>query len=72
MNAAANLAGVLSTGKQIVDTTDADWDSIMDVNLRGVFNCVRTELQRMEKDASIVSASSCINVVFPGYKVRYS
>lgn len=30
----------------------------MDVNLRGVFNCIKAELQRMDKDASIVSASS--------------
>ena len=41
-----------------MDTEDEDWDSVMDVNLRGVFNCVRAELQRMDKDASIVSASS--------------
>ena len=58
LSGAANLAGVLLTGKHIVDTEDEDWDSVMDVNLRGVFNCVRAELQRMEKDASIVSASS--------------
>lgn len=58
LSGAANLAGVLSINKQIVDTKDEDWDSIMDVNLKGVFNCVRAELQRMDKDASIVSASS--------------
>lgn len=58
LSGAANLAGVLLINKQIVDTEDEDWDSIMDVNLRGVFNCVRAELQRMDKDASIVSASS--------------
>ncbi|KAL9069277.1 MAG: hypothetical protein Q9161_005684 [Pseudevernia consocians] len=58
LTGAANLAGVFSLGKQIVDTKDEDWDFIMDVNLTGAFNCVRAELQRMDKDASIVNASS--------------
>ena len=58
LTGAVNLAGVLSIGTQIADTTDEDWDSVMDVNLKGVFNCIRAELQRMDKDASIVSASS--------------
>lgn len=58
LNGAANLAGVISTGKWIVDTNDEDWDSVINVNLKGVFNCIRAELQRMEKDASIVSTSS--------------
>ena len=63
MNAAANIAGVFSAGKQIVNTTDEDWDFIMDVNLRGVFNCIRAELQRMDKDARIVSTSSVTGLV---------
>ena len=58
LTGAANLAGVIIMGKQIVDTRDEDWDFVMDVNLKGVFNCIRAELQRMDKDASIVSASS--------------
>lgn len=58
LSGAVNLAGVIRTGEQIVDTKDEDWDFVMDVNLRGVFNCIRAELQRMVKDASIVSASS--------------
>lgn len=58
LTGAANLAGILRTGKQIVDTTDEDWDSVLDVNLKGVFNCIRAELQRMDREASIVSTSS--------------
>ncbi len=41
-----------------MDSTDEDWDFTMDVNLKGVFNCIRAELQRMDKDASIVTTSS--------------
>ena len=60
LTGAVNLAGVLLGGKHIVDTEDADWDFVMDVNLKGVFNCIRAELQKMDKDASIVSASSVV------------
>lgn len=72
LNGAANLAGVLSTGKQIVDTKDEDWDFIMDVNLRGVFNCIRAELQRMDRDASIVSTSSVAGLKGYGGAAAYS
>lgn len=60
LHGAANLAGVIGKAgeKAVKDLTDEDWDSVMDVNLRGVFVCMRAELQRMNKDASIVSASS--------------
>lgn len=58
LNGAANLAGVVTAGKRIVDTKDEYWDRVIDINLKGVFNCIRAELQRMEKDASIVSTSS--------------
>lgn len=58
LNGAANLAGVFMFGTRIVDTQDEDWDRVVGVNLKGVFNCIRAELQRMEKDASIVSTSS--------------
>ena len=59
LNGAVNLAGIWgSGGKKIVDTKDEEWDPIMDVNVKGVFNCIRAQLQRMDKDSSIVSASS--------------
>lgn len=62
LTGAVNLAGVFPGIKHIVDTEDADWDFVMDVNLRGVFNCIRAELQRMDKDASIVSTSSVVGL----------
>lgn len=40
------------------DVTDEHWDPIMNVNLKGSFNCMRAEIQRMEEDASIINASS--------------
>ena len=60
LHGATNIAGVLGKGgaKGIKDLTDDEWDFVMDVNLKGVFNCLRAELQRMENNASIISMSS--------------
>lgn len=58
LNGAVNAAGVPGQGTTIAVTTDKDWDSVVDVNLKGVFNCIRAELNRMDKDASIVNTSS--------------
>lgn len=58
--------------KAIKDSTDEEWDFVMDVNLRGVFNCMRAELQRMDKNASIVSASSVVGLRGYGMGGPYS
>ena len=60
LDGAANLAGVIGGFgvKTIKETDDKDWDNVIDINLRGVFNCVRAELQRMGKGGSIVNAAS--------------
>ena len=60
LHGAANLAGVLGAlgVKKISEMDDKEWDFVMDVNLRGVFNCIRAELQRMGEGSSIVSAAS--------------
>ena len=74
LHGAANLAGVLGNiGKAgVKDLNDEDWDHLMDVNLKGVFKCVRAELQRMEKDASIVNASSIAGLRGYGTGALYS
>ena len=72
LNGAVNLAGVVSGGTQIADTTDEEWDSVMDVNLKGVFNCIRAELQRMDKDTSIVSTSSVAGLQGTATAAAYS
>lgn len=74
LHGAANLAGVVGkTGeKTIQDLTDEDWDFVLDVNLKGVFNCIRAELQRMESGASIVSASSVAGLKGYGKGAPYS
>jgi NAD(P)-dependent dehydrogenase (short-subunit alcohol dehydrogenase family) len=60
LHGAANLAGILGTVgvKKISEMEDEDWDTVMDVNLKGVFNCLRAELQLIEEGGSIVNAAS--------------
>ena len=72
LNGAANLAGVLKVGDRIVTTKDEDWDSVMGVNLKGVFNCLRAELQRMDGAASIVNAASTAGLKGFGGGAAYS
>ncbi|KAL2041473.1 hypothetical protein N7G274_005855 [Stereocaulon virgatum] len=60
LHGAANVAGILGTVgvKKISEMEDGDWDTVMDINLKGVFNCLRAELQRIEEGGSIVNAAS--------------
>ena len=63
LNGAANVAGGAGVAgrvwpKTIRETDDSQWDYLIEVNLKGTFNCVRAELQRMDKGASIVNTSS--------------
>ncbi|KAB5576127.1 3-alpha--hydroxysteroid dehydrogenase [Coniochaeta sp. 2T2.1] len=57
----ANLAGVI--GKEINvspiwELSDDDWEFVVGVNLKGVFNCLRAEIPHMRDGGSIVNAAS--------------
>jgi len=58
LDGAANLAGIIGTWKRIEETEDDDFDRVISVNLKGVFNCVRAQLQRIKGNGSIVNAAS--------------
>jgi len=58
LNGTVNLAGILKLGSTIQDTKDEDWDAVIDINLKGVFNCLRAELQTIQDGGSIVNAAS--------------
>ena len=49
--------------EDIVDSEDSTYDFIMDVNLRGVFNCLRAQLKHMKPGAAIVNASSAAGLI---------
>ncbi|KMW56191.1 3-oxoacyl-[acyl-carrier protein] reductase [Candidatus Rhodobacter oscarellae] len=57
MDILVNNAGV-QVEKTVVDSTDADWDAVMGVNARGVFNCCRAFIPRMPKGGSIINIGS--------------
>ena len=60
LDGAANIAGIFWAlpGKSVQETDDESWHKILDVNLNGVFICMRDELRRLERGGSIVNVSS--------------
>jgi NAD(P)-dependent dehydrogenase (short-subunit alcohol dehydrogenase family) len=60
LDAGFNNAGINSGGAPLLDTEDDLFDTIIDVNLRGVWNCMKAELRQMTAQGSgaIVNCSS--------------
>jgi NAD(P)-dependent dehydrogenase (short-subunit alcohol dehydrogenase family) len=60
LDAAYNNAGVQNVLADTADTTREDYDKVMGINLRGVWSCMKFELQQMRKQGSgaIVNCSS--------------
>jgi NAD(P)-dependent dehydrogenase (short-subunit alcohol dehydrogenase family) len=60
LDAAYNNAGVQNVLAETADTTPQDYDRVMGINLRGVWSCMKFELQQMRKQGSgaIVNCSS--------------
>ncbi len=52
-----NNAGV-QVEKTVVESTDADWDLVMGVNARGVFNCCRAFIPLMPTGGAIINIGS--------------
>ena len=52
-----NNAGV-QVEKTVVDSTDADWDLVMGVNARGVFNVCRSLIPQMATGGAIINTGS--------------
>ncbi|KAE8366850.1 hypothetical protein BDV27DRAFT_124700 [Aspergillus caelatus] len=53
-----NNAGVVGHEyKPISDVSEEDWNYVLDVNLKGVFNCLRAELPVIEDNGSIVNVA---------------
>lgn len=66
LDGAVNLAGVIGASASTTmlrDMTDKEWDFVMDINAKGVFNCMRAELRAMGSGASIVNAASVLALI---------
>jgi NAD(P)-dependent dehydrogenase (short-subunit alcohol dehydrogenase family) len=60
LDAAFNNAGINCDGAPMLETEDEEFDTILDVNLRGIWNCMKAELRQMTAQGSgaIVNCSS--------------
>src|SRR5260370_30502230 len=60
LDAAYNNAGVQNVLVETADSPRDDYDRVMAINLRGVWSCMKFELQQMRKQGSgtIVNCSS--------------
>lgn len=61
-----NIAGVIGKcqgSQRTWEITDEEYDFIMDVNVRGLMNCLRAQIPHVKKGGSIVNASSICGVV---------
>jgi 3-oxoacyl-[acyl-carrier protein] reductase len=70
-----NNAGGISTGKEgtIEDTTEEDWDRVIDINLKGQFLCCRAVIPHMKKNkyGKIINVSSMGAIHPPAPIVHY-
>src|SRR3954462_3266082 len=60
LDAAYNNAGIQSPAIEMADASGAEYDRVMDINLRGVWNCMKYELRQMREQGSgaVVNNSS--------------
>ena len=68
-----NNAGI-SQIKPFADITEEDWDNIMNVNLKGVYNCTKGVIDNMihNKQGKIINISSMWGEVGGSCEVHYS
>ncbi|RSL62998.1 hypothetical protein CEP53_004567 [Fusarium sp. AF-6] len=59
------MAGIC-TFATIAGETDEMWDLNMNVNAKGVFNCVRAQIRNMQDGGSIENPHIRLNCVAPG------
>jgi NAD(P)-dependent dehydrogenase (short-subunit alcohol dehydrogenase family) len=61
-----NIAGVIGKcqgSQRTWEITDEEYDFIMDVNVRGLMNCLRAQIPHVKQGGSIVNASSICGLV---------
>jgi len=64
LDCAFNNAGIFGRSALLADFTEDDWDQLIDINLKGVWLCMKYEIPHMlERGGSIVNASSVSGLV---------
>lgn len=68
-----NNAGVASPSKPLHETSDAEWDLLMDVNLRGVLHTTRHGLDALRASkGNILNTSSLVGVIGQSLHAAYT
>ncbi|KAI1655511.1 hypothetical protein F4813DRAFT_367250 [Daldinia decipiens] len=66
-----NNAGILGDGDQITEMSYENWSRVIDVNLTGMFNCLKFQLRAIADGGSIVNMSSASGIrgtpILPAY-----
>jgi len=72
LDCAHNNAGVLALGT-IVDCTEEEWDRVINVNLKGVWLCLKYEIPQMvaQGGGAIVNTASIAGIMGTGGAVAY-
>ncbi len=73
LDGAFNNAGVPMHSKLVEDLSEEEWDKVMDINLKGVFLCMKYEILAMRKTGggAIVNTSSANGMVGNPYSAEY-
>src|SRR5438874_548010 len=60
VDTAFNNAGIEGNWRPIIEQSEAEWDQVIDINLKGVWLCLKHEIQQMLKQGggTIVNMSS--------------
>jgi NAD(P)-dependent dehydrogenase (short-subunit alcohol dehydrogenase family) len=74
LDCAANNAGISPAPISVSRCTEESWDSVIDINLKGVFLCMKFEVPRMLKGGggSIVNTASMVGLVGDGGHPAYA
>lgn len=69
--AAVVLSAAIEHRATLLETTDADWQRVLDVNLKGPWLCIKHALPRMPAGSAIVALGSTLGLIaspaYPAY-----
>ena len=73
LDAIVNNAGIAGVNKPTDELTEAEWDQVMDINVKGVFFCTKHAIPHLRKNGqgSIVNLSSIYGLVGAGDVPHY-
>jgi NAD(P)-dependent dehydrogenase (short-subunit alcohol dehydrogenase family) len=73
LDAAFNNAGHATLGTDLHEMSDDDYDAVMDVNVRGVWNCMRHQVRAMLRTGggAIVNTASVAGLIATGVGAPY-